>query len=79
MVAVLRQSDVADPTSEVAPMAAVVATGAWIAGEHEWKGRLTRRSPAAGEGRHTHGVRADVLQRMPPLPELVQGLESLVG
>lgn len=57
----------------------VVALGAWLAGEHEWRRSFFYRLPPATASRLLAlGLDESVLRRMPPLPELAQGLETLM-
>jgi len=78
MVSALRESEGA-AGSPYNTLGHAVALGAWMAGEHEWRRRFLYQLPPAVESRlQALGLDASVLRQMPPLPELAQGLETLM-
>jgi len=78
MVSALRESE-GMARSPYNTLAHVVALGAWLAGEHEWRRSFFHRLPPAAASRlQALGLDESVLRRTPPLPELAQGLETLM-
>jgi len=57
----------------------VVALGAWMAGEYEWKRNGSSELPQVVAARlQALGLSESALRDMPPLPTLSEGLETLV-
>jgi HD-like signal output (HDOD) protein len=76
----LHQSLHLEPAAPMAPLGAAVSVGAWIAGEHEAGRRVDHGVPdKIGERLRMARIPEQLLDDMPPLPQLAQGLEALVA
>lgn len=78
MVSALRESQ-GSPEGPEAKLGQLVALGAWMAGEFEWRRSVPSQLPTLVSARlRSLGLEDTALQNMPPLPQMSEGLEALV-